>query len=72
VYKLVAKDTVDSEIYMMQDRKAKMNAAIMESNYSEDKKAKKEITEAALNRFKESSNKENQEDAEEDIGEYIL
>jgi hypothetical protein len=32
VYKFVAKDTVDADIYEMQERKAKMNAAIMESD----------------------------------------
>jgi len=29
---MVTKDTVDEDIYAMQERKAKMNAAIMESN----------------------------------------
>ena len=64
VYKLVAKDTVDSDIYRMQEKKAKMNAAIMESNSNADKKAKKEVTEAAINRFLSSANKENEEEEE--------
>jgi SNF2 family DNA or RNA helicase len=34
VYKFVSKDTVDADIYEMQERKAKMNAAIMESSSS--------------------------------------
>jgi len=32
VFKLVTEDTVDEDIYAMQQRKTKMNAAIMESN----------------------------------------
>jgi hypothetical protein len=52
VYKLVAKDTVDSDIYKMQEKKTKMNAAIMESHIiTLDKKAKKELTEASIHRF---------------------
>jgi SNF2 family DNA or RNA helicase len=59
VYKLVAKDTVDSDIYKMQEKKTKMNAAIMESHShggsggtsSLDKKTKKELTEASIHRF---------------------
>merc|ERR1719148_537281 len=31
VYKLITEDTVDAHIYRMQERKAKMNAAILES-----------------------------------------
>lgn len=67
VYKLVAKDTVDSDIYKMQEKKAKMNAAIMESNGAADKKAKRELTEAAINRFIHSADKENREDDKEVI-----
>jgi hypothetical protein len=73
-FQLVTKDTVDSDIYNMQERKSKMNAAIMES--SVEKKGKKEIMQAAVNRFLEhakksegetkvsqtSSNKENVDD----------
>lgn len=42
VIKLVSKDTVDEDIYNMQQRKAKMNAAIMESDSEWNKIAKKE------------------------------
>ena len=52
VYKLVASDTVDADIYKMQERKAKMNAAIMESNSAKEaKKEKKELLESAVNRY---------------------
>ena len=54
IYKLVAKDTVDADIYEMQERKAKMNAAIMESNdnsSSNSKKERKVMLEAVVNRF---------------------
>jgi len=49
-------DTVDSDIYEMQDRKSKMNAAIMESAPStkppnQDKKERKELLQAVVNRF---------------------
>ncbi|KAL3920576.1 MAG: hypothetical protein SGILL_003192 [Bacillariaceae sp.] len=77
VYKLVASDTVDADIYKMQERKAKMNAAIMESNSSKNAKEKKELLESALSRYissspqpkkqsqtKPSSNKENEEEKE--------
>lgn len=77
VYKLVASDTVDADIYKMQERKAKMNAAIMESNSSKNAKEKKELLESALSRYissspqpkkqsqtKPSSNKENEEEIE--------
>jgi hypothetical protein len=64
VYKLVAKDTVDWDIYKMQEKKKKMNAAIMESNSSTvvDKKTKKELTEASIHRFIHSVKKESQQD----------
>ena len=42
IIKLVAKDTVDSDIYEMQERKVKMNAAIMESPSEWSKEEKKE------------------------------
>ena len=78
VYKLVASDTVDADIYKMQERKAKMNAAIMESNSSsKNAREKKELLESALNRYitsspkprkhsqtELSSNKENEEEVE--------
>lgn len=65
MYKLVAKDTVDEDIFNMQEKKAMMNAAIMgSSNSAADKKAKKDITEAALKRFMKSANKENDEEVE--------
>jgi SWI/SNF-related matrix-associated actin-dependent regulator 1 of chromatin subfamily A len=56
VYKLVANNTVDADIYKMQERKAKMNAAIMESSSSsKNSKEKKEILESAVNRYMSSS-----------------
>ena len=63
----MTEDTVDSQIYEMQERKSKMNAAIMESNNSE-KKERKEILQSAVNQFLEKpkgrspSNKENQKE----------
>eukprot|EP00934_Nitzschia_sp_Nitz4_P007849 Nitzschia sp. Nitz4//scaffold2_size372955//31330//34835//NITZ4_000361-RA/size372955-augustus-gene-0.353-mRNA-1//1//CDS//3329546590//7839//frame0 len=52
VYKLVAEDTVDADIYNMQERKSKMNAAIMESNAA--KNAKKEMLQSAVKNFMSS------------------
>ena len=63
---LVTEDTVDSQIYEMQERKAKMNAAIMESsNGSSDQKERKEILQSAVDRFlgsPEGKLKDNQKD----------
>ena len=50
IYKLVCKDTVDADIYEMQERKSKMNAAIMESS-TEAKKERKDMLQTAVNRF---------------------
>lgn len=49
IYKLVAQNTVDADIYEMQERKSKMNAAILES--SEAKNERKVMLQAAINRF---------------------
>ncbi len=46
VYKLIALDSVDEDIYKMQEKKAKMNAAIMDSAAS--KKEKSEILKNVL------------------------
>ena len=65
---MVAKDTVDSDIYEMQERKAKMNAAIMESSSNANSMTsdRKEMLQASMNRFMSSpppkvklANKEN-------------
>jgi SWI/SNF-related matrix-associated actin-dependent regulator of chromatin subfamily A containing DEAD/H box 1 len=42
VIKLVTQDTVDNDIFEMQERKAKMNAAIMENNNSNNNNNKNE------------------------------
>jgi SWI/SNF-related matrix-associated actin-dependent regulator 1 of chromatin subfamily A len=49
VYKMVAKDCVDAAIYEMQERKAKMNAAIMESN--SEKMQKKDMLQHAMKSY---------------------
>ena len=55
VIRMVTKDTVDQDIYDMQQRKEKMNAAIMESGSSDDmKEEKKQVLQTALNRFLQS------------------
>ena len=54
VIKLVSKDTVDQDIYMMQERKAKMSAAIMESSSTskfESKKERDNVLQSAVDRF---------------------
>lgn len=51
VYKMVAKETVDADIYTMQERKAKMNAAIMESSKNNDKKERREMLNQEIQRF---------------------
>lgn len=57
IIKLVSKDTVDEDIYAMQQRKAKMNAAIMGSDAEWNKHTKndkKQMLEIAVNRFLKS------------------
>ena len=50
--KLVAKDTVDEDIFSMQERKAKMSAAIMESSSNfEAKKERENVLRSAMDRF---------------------
>ena len=53
---MVSKDTVDEDIYMMQQRKAKMNAAIMGSEAYKKPSANdtKQVLETAVNRFLQS------------------
>ena len=51
VIKLVAKDTVDQDIFSMQERKAKMSAAIMESSKFEAKKERDNVLKNAMDRF---------------------
>ena len=67
VIKLVTKGTVDEDIYSIQERKAKMNAAIMENPGGDESKKKKKkgkaggdaeeisnIMQSAVNRFLQS------------------
>ena len=57
IIKMVSKDTVDEDIYMMQQRKAKMNAAIMGSDGAYKKPSAndtKQVLETAVNRFLQS------------------
>jgi hypothetical protein len=53
---MVSKDTVDEDIYMMQQRKAKMNAAIMGNEAYKKPTANdtKQVLETAVNRFLQS------------------
>jgi hypothetical protein len=53
---MVSKDTVDEDIYMMQQRKAKMNAAIMGSDEYKKPSANetKHVLEIAVNRYLKS------------------
>lgn len=65
VIKMVTENTVDSDIYKMQERKAKMNAAILETKLSSSAAKKKEkdeangIIEMAISRYnsEKTSNK---------------
>jgi hypothetical protein len=47
---MVTKDTVDADIFDMQERKSKMNAAIMESG-AEAKKERKDMLKKSMERF---------------------
>jgi hypothetical protein len=62
IIKLVSKDTVDEDIYAMQQRKAKMNAAIMGSDAEwnkQTKEDKKQMLETAVSRFLKSPSTNN-------------
>ncbi|KAL3926939.1 MAG: hypothetical protein SGBAC_013278 [Bacillariaceae sp.] len=61
VYKMVAKETVDADIYNMQERKAKMNAAIMESSKNNDKKERREMLNQEIQRFLGNTNNTSEE-----------
>lgn len=58
VIKLISKDCVDSDIYNMQERKKKMNAAIMDApateRTKEEKKAKTQMIKNAVDRYMSS------------------
>jgi SWI/SNF-related matrix-associated actin-dependent regulator 1 of chromatin subfamily A len=73
VIKMVSKETVDEDIYAMQQRKAKMNAAIMENDSEWNKKARTErddVLQTAVDRFLKSPpvnrEKENSQEEERD------
>ena len=51
VIKLVCKETVDEDIFSMQERKAKMSAAIMESSTFEAKKEREKVLQNAVDRY---------------------
>lgn len=51
VYRLISKDCVDEDIYKMQEKKAKMNAAIMDSSSS--RKEKNAILKSVLKKAKQ-------------------
>lgn len=69
VYKLVAKDTVDADIYEMQERKSKMNAAIMDNHTTssndaaEAKKERKAMMQSVVEKFLSPSAKQKPETA---------
>jgi SWI/SNF-related matrix-associated actin-dependent regulator 1 of chromatin subfamily A len=52
VYKLVTRNTVDEDVYNMQDKKVAMNAAIMEStSAAEERKIKQELLRRQIGRI---------------------
>jgi len=59
VYKLISKDSVDEDIYKMQEKKAKMNAAIMDSASS--RKEKNSILKSVLEKAEEGLEDDNEE-----------
>ena len=74
VIKLVSKDTVDEDIYDMQQRKALMNSAIMDNEQDFNKYAheeKKVIEKTLMERFLKSPTtdlcKEDSDESEQDI-----
>jgi SNF2 family DNA or RNA helicase len=53
---MVTKDTVDEDIYKIQERKSKMNDAIMEKQKSKNESAEMcSLANAAIERFLETS-----------------
>ena len=56
IIKMVTKDTVDEDIYKIQERKSKMNDAIMEKQNSKNDSAEMcSLANAAIERFLETS-----------------
>ena len=70
---MVSKDTVDNDIYDMQERKAKMNAAIMESSNSKKSAAsdRKEMLQTAMNRFMATPSKDSTSNSKKVPGQNI-
>ena len=70
---MVSKDTVDNDIYDMQERKAKMNAAIMESSNSKKSAAsdRKEMLQTAMNRFMATPSKDSASNSKKVPGQNI-
>ena len=55
---MVTADTVDQDVYAMQERKAKMNSAIMDNEHQwkkDEKKIKDVIIETAMSRYQKQS-----------------
>jgi SWI/SNF-related matrix-associated actin-dependent regulator of chromatin subfamily A containing DEAD/H box 1 len=70
VIKMVTKDTVDEDIYQMQERKAKMNAAILENSWKKDEvNEKKAVLETAVSRFTKSPQALAAADRDANVGE---
>jgi SWI/SNF-related matrix-associated actin-dependent regulator 1 of chromatin subfamily A len=77
VYKMVTENTVDADIHEMQQKKSRMNAAILDANdktkqKKEEEAAKMTIVQTAVNRFHQltspkAKNKTNDDDDEMDI-----
>ena len=59
IIKMITKDTVDSDIYNMQERKSQMNAAIFESNSKSSKTTDaaemSHILDMAISRYQEGN-----------------
>jgi SWI/SNF-related matrix-associated actin-dependent regulator 1 of chromatin subfamily A len=75
VYKLVSRDTVDQYIYQMQERKAKMSAAIMESAATEDfdeKKERQAVIQTAVNHYLRSPESRKTSSEEKENGRNVL
>ena len=69
VYKLVSKSTVDEDIYCMQERKAKMNAAIMDAPGSKStnwETEKRLVLQTAVDRYLRNA-PPSQDDGHDDI-----
>ena len=70
VYKLVTKNTVDEDVYLMQEKKKLMSASIMDS--AEEKKIKQDLLRAQIDRIRSKEQGESADNSDKKSPETIV